>query len=97
MLKKKVVILLLSMMLFIGVFLYGAFQNIDKPFKEDEKPETSQKTEMILSNVWIISGEKSEITYFNEKETATVETAMELSETIENLEFVTPDVLSFSL
>lgn len=83
--KKKVVILLLSMMLFIGVFLYGAFQNIDKPSKEDEKPDSLGKTEMLLSNVWILSGENSEITYFMDGNTVTVETAGELSEPIENV------------
>lgn len=83
--KKKVVILLLSMMLFMGVFLYGAFQNIEKPEKEKKPPITQQSAETVLENVWIVSGENSEVTYFNEDQTVSVKTAMSLSEPIKNV------------
>lgn len=83
--KKKVVILLLSMMLFIGVFLYGAFRNIEKPEKEKEPPLTQQTAETVLENVWIVSGENDQVTYFNEDQTISVETAMSLSEPIKNV------------
>ena len=83
--KKKVVILLLSMMLFMGVFLYGAFQNIEKPEKEKKPPITQPSAETVLENVWIVSGENSEVTYFNEDQTVSVKTAMSLSEPIKNV------------
>ena len=83
--KKKVVVLLLSMMLFIGVFLYGAFRNIEKPEKEKEPPLTQQTVETVLENVWIVSGENDQVTYFNEDQTVSVETAMSLSEPIKNV------------
>lgn len=83
--KKKVGILLFSMMLFIGVFLYGAFQNIDKPNKEIGQSHKVESVETVLKNVWIVSGKDSEITYFDEDETVKVETAMKLSQTIEHV------------
>lgn len=83
--KKKVVFLLFSMMLFIGVFLYGAFEKIDKPSEEAEPSIAPQGDEVTLKNVWIISGEKSEITYFKDNETITVETETELSEPIKEV------------
>lgn len=83
--KRKVVVLLLSMLLFIGVFLYGALQNIDKPSEDKKPPEIETGSEQFLENVWIISGEGSEITYFNEGGTISVETEMELSESLSNV------------
>ncbi|SES79778.1 SpoIID/LytB domain-containing protein [[Clostridium] polysaccharolyticum] len=83
--KTKVGILLVSMMLFIGVFLYGAFQNIDKPKKEMGQLHKEESVETVLKNVWIVSGKDSEITYFNGDETVKAETAMKLSQTIEHV------------
>lgn len=83
--KRKVVVLLLSMLVFIGVFLYGALQNIDKPSEDEKQPEIEQGSEQILENVWIISGEGTELTYFNERGTISLETEMELSEPLKNV------------
>lgn len=83
--KRKVVFLLLSMMLFISVFLYGAFQKIDKPSEKVEPSKAPEGTEVTLKNVWIVAGEGTEITYFNDDETITVETEARLSEPIKEV------------
>lgn len=83
--KKKVAVLLFSMLLFIGAFLYGAYINIEKPDKIKEDSGKGNTAETVLENVWIISGEESKITYFDEDQTVTVDTAMRLSEPLENV------------
>lgn len=83
--RKKVMILLFSMLLFIGAFLYGAFLNIEKQEKQKEQTKQKESAETLLENVWIISGEESSITYFDNDQTVTVDTAMRLSKSIQNV------------
>lgn len=84
-LKKKVVALLFSMMLFIGVFLYGAYLNIEKKSEKGGQSKRPNPVESVLENVWIISGQDSEITYFDDGQQLTVKTAMKLSQSIGNV------------
>lgn len=83
--KKKVTVLMLSMLLFTGVFLYGAFQHIKKPEKEGIQPSAQNTEESVMENVWIVSGEKEKVTYFQEDQMVTVKTATSLTEPIHNV------------
>lgn len=83
--KKKVRILLLSMLgfmilLFIQVFYRGPKQNL--PSQPENAEEQQNGT---LYNVWIEKGEEHEITIFTEGKSILYQTQHKLSENIENV------------
>ncbi|MBR3772768.1 MAG: hypothetical protein IKL07_10925, partial [Clostridium sp.] len=77
--------MLISMLLFLGFFTYGAYRMIEKPVDEEKPPKVVENSSKLLENVWIIEGKDSEITYFYEDQKVTVETAMQLSEPIKEV------------
>lgn len=84
-LKRKITVLIISMLLFLGFFTYGAYRNMEKPVKEEKPPKVVENSSRLLENVWIIEGKDSEITYFYEDQKVTIETAMQLSSPIKEV------------
>ncbi len=83
--KRRIIVLLLSMFLFTGVFLYGAYLHIDQSDSKKRQPSKQNTMETVLNNVWIVSGKDSQITYFEDDQMVTVDTAMKLTESIDNV------------
>lgn len=84
MLKKKIIILLLSMIAFICVFVYGAFQYIDNPSETKQQKEESELKDAEYRNVWIVQGENKEMTFFTDGILRTVKTTVALGERLEH-------------
>lgn len=84
MIKKKLTILLVSMLIFMAIFTYGAIQYIS-PSKEGANSQSEfKKEDNLYENVWIENAENNKVKFFFNGESKVLDTKMSLGEKIEN-------------
>lgn len=83
--KKKIVILLLSIVAFMILFLTQIFYRFPNTDSNRQKEQENAKENGVLYNVWIEKGENHEISIFTEGKSVIYTTRHKLSKSIENV------------
>ena len=83
--KKKIRILFLAVIVFVGLFMVQMFCKMPSEDLTGQQDESNQNKNQTLYNVWIEKGENYEITIFTDGKSILYQTKHKLSENIEGV------------